>query len=122
VVDIIKRDDLMRHGRPKSGDLASVDLDPLAANEISQRASIEKINLDLVVPVGAGHLTRLPDFARKPVRRKVSATAIEVVQNLRTGNGHRLSIVSKSTRIQEELDNSLCDNRDSFSISSLDDL
>ena len=82
VIDFVESDDLMRHGGPKSGDAARLHGDALAANQIGECAAIEKVDFDLVVPIGPLHLARLPNFASEAVGREVAAVAIEVVQRL----------------------------------------
>ena len=63
--------------------------------KIRERAPIEKIDLDFVVPIGPRHLPRLPDFAGKAVRREIAPPAVEMVHHLGFGRNHGLSIVSK---------------------------
>ena len=119
-VDIVESDDLMRHSGPKRRDAAGLNGDALAANQIGERAPIEKIDLDFVVPIGSRHLPRLPDFAGKAVGREVASPAIEMVHDLGFGLNHGLSIVPKLTGIQGELNNSLSHNRGT--LSDLDNL
>ena len=114
-VDVVERDDLMRHRGPKRRDAAGLNRNALAAHQIGKCAPIEKIDLDFVVPIGPRHLPRLPDFAGKPVGREVASAAIEMVHDLGFGLNHGLSIVSKRTGIQEDLNNSLSHNQATLS-------
>ena len=81
VVDVVETDDLVRHGGPKRRHAARMNGHALPAHQIGQRALIEKIDLDLVVLIGARHLLRLPDFAGKAVRLEIPPPAIKMVQN-----------------------------------------
>ena len=52
VIDLVEIDDLVRHGGPKCGDAAGMNGDSLPANQIGQRPVVEKIDFDLVMPIG----------------------------------------------------------------------
>ena len=80
IIQLVKADDLMRDGRPEGGHAAGFDGHALSANEIGQRAPVEEIDLDLVVPIGAGHPPRLPDLAGKAVGSELAAATVEMVQ------------------------------------------
>ena len=88
-IDFVEGDDLVRHRGPERGDAARLHGDALAANQVGERAAIEKIDFDFVVPIGPLHLPRLPDFAGETVGREVAATVVEVAQSLGV-SGERL--------------------------------
>ncbi|MGD9633996.1 MAG: hypothetical protein AB7U97_12015 [Pirellulales bacterium] len=72
----------MGHGGPKGGHAARLHRHSITADEIRERAAIEKVDLDFIVPIGPQHLPRLPHFACESIRREVAASAIEVAQRL----------------------------------------
>ena len=112
---VMELDDLMRNRRPENADSTRMYRDALTPNQISERAPIEKIDLDFVVPIGPWHLPRLPDFAGKAVRREIASPAVEMVHDLGFGLDHGLSIVPKLPGIQGDLNNSLSHTPDTLS-------
>ena len=86
VVDLVEGNDLVGHGGPERGDAAGLHSDPLAANEVGEGASIEKVDFDFIMAIRPLHLLRLPDLASEAIRREVAAMAVKVMQRLGLGN------------------------------------
>ena len=72
-------DNLMRNGGPEGGEVAGVDANFGAAEQVGYPAALEEVELDLVVVVGAPHGGGLPADAGEAVGLEVWAVGVEGV-------------------------------------------
>jgi hypothetical protein len=69
--------DLVRNGRPKNGEPASLDGDAVPAQQVSERAGLQKVEFNFVVLVRTRHARRRPQFARETVGAELGPGTVE---------------------------------------------
>ncbi len=76
-------DDLIRDSSPERAQASMQSRDTFAAQQVGERDVLPKIQLDLVVPIGAPHGGGFPRLAGKAIRLEVGAAMIEAMHHLR---------------------------------------